>query len=395
MRRILHVDMDAFYASVEQLDHPELEGRPVIVGADPRNGAGRGVVAACSYEARKFGIHSALPISQAWRRCPQGSYVRPRIARYQEISREIMAVFGNYTDLVEPLSIDEAFLDVTGSTTLLGSAEDIARKIKEQIHHETGLRASVGVATNKFLAKVASDLDKPDGMVVVPEDGADAFLCHLPISKLWGVGPKTAARLGRLGIGTIGELAEIEKSTLARSLGSSGEHLWELAHGHDDRAVTPNWEPKSISNETTFAEDTRSKEQLAATLRRLSDKVAARLRKQNFRTRTIALKLRYASFATYTRQTSLPDPTNDPDTIFERVRALFEKFSLDESIRLIGVGTSNLMSEGQGPAQLKLFASSHQDREKLSRALDEIHKRFGEDSLHRASDLSSQNSPID
>jgi len=388
MRRILHVDMDAFYASVEQLDHPELKGLPVIVGADPRNGAGRGVVAACSYEARKFGVHSALPISQAWRRCPQGTYVRPRLARYQEVSREIMAVFRDYTDLVEPLSIDEAFLDVTGSTTLLGSAEDIARQIKEQIQRETGLSASVGVATNKFLAKIASDLDKPDGMVVVPDDGVEAFLRHLPISKLWGVGPKTEAKLGKLGIGTIGELAAITQSTLARTLGSSGTHLWELAHGRDDRAVTPNWEPKSISNETTFARDTQSREQLVATLRRLSDKVAARLRKQNYRTRTISLKLRYSSFATYSRQKSLPEPTDDGDMIFEQVRTLFETFPLDESIRLIGVGTSNLMAKNQEPAQLRLFSSQQQDRDKLSRALDEIHERFGDDSLHRASDLS-------
>jgi DNA polymerase-4 len=395
MRRILHVDMDAFYASVEQLDNPALRNRPVIVGADPKDGTGRGVVAACSYEARKFGIHSAMPISQAWRRCRQAAYLSPRMVRYQEVSRQIMAVFENYTDLVEPLSIDEAFLDVTGSIRLMGPAEDIARNVKEEIRQETGLTASVGVAHNKFLAKVASDLDKPDGIVVVPPDGAEAFLRFLPISKLWGVGPKTAARLQKLGVGTIGELASIPQSTIFQTLGRTGEHLWRLAHGEDERAVVPNSEPKSISNETTFAQDTGDKQQIVGALRRLSDKVAARLRKKEYRARTISLKLRYASFTTYTRQSSLAEATDEGDVIFETVLTLFEKFPLEEHIRLIGVGSASLAHSGDNnfghdQAQLDLFTSPQrppQGNRKLSHALDEIHERFGEDSVHRASDL--------
>ena len=222
MRQILHVDMDAFYASVEQLDQPRLEGRAVIVGADPKGGTGRGVVAACSYEARKYGIHSALPISQAWRLCPEGVYLRPRMDRYQEVSRTIMEIFSRYTDMVEPISIDEAFLDVTGSTTLMGPAGQIARDIKAAIKKETGLTASIGVAPNKFLAKIASDLDKPDGFVVVDRNKIESFLAELPISRLWGVGPKTAARLKPFGVHTIGELAAIPPPETRRNTRGRG-----------------------------------------------------------------------------------------------------------------------------------------------------------------------------
>ena len=231
MRHILHVDMDAFYASVEQLDQPDLEGRPVVVGADPKAGTGRGVVAACSYEARSFGIHSALPISHAWRRCPGAVYLRPRIARYQEVSGAIMEILRRYTDMVEPISIDEAFLDVTGSTALLGPAEAIARDVKSAIKTDIGLTASIGMAPNKFLAKIASDLNKPDGFVSVGESEVEGFLADLPVSKLWGVGPKTATRLQKLGIGTIGEIAAIPRQLMVETLGASGDHLWRLSRG--------------------------------------------------------------------------------------------------------------------------------------------------------------------
>src|SRR5439155_12835839 len=207
MRSILHVDMDAFYASVEQLDHPEYKGKPVIVGADPKEGQGRGVVAACSYEARKFGVRSALPITRAWKLCPEGVYVRPRMKRYVEVSHQVMEVFRRFTDLVEPLSIDEAFLDITGSVALLGAPEQIARSIKSQIRAATGLTASAGLAPNKFLAKIASDLRKPDGFVIVEEKEIETFLQDLPISRLWGVGPKTEQRLHAMGFRTIGQLA--------------------------------------------------------------------------------------------------------------------------------------------------------------------------------------------
>ncbi len=386
MRQILHVDMDAFYASVEQLDRPELEGLPVIVGAAPKGGTGRGVVAACSYEARKYGIHSALPISQAWRLCPGGVYLRPRMDRYQEVSRTIMEIFRRYTDMVEPISIDEAFLDVTGSTTLMGPAGQIARDIKTAIKKETGLTASIGVAPNKFLAKIASDLDKPDGFVVVDRNKVESFLAELPISRLWGVGPKTAARLKPFGVHTIGGLAAIPRPRLVDKLGAVGDHLWLLARGRDERPVVSDWEPKSISNETTFEEDTSDTELLLGTLQRLSDKVAARLRRQEFKARTITLKLRYQSFQTYTRQISVGEPLDTGNEIFALIRNLFEKFPLEESIRLIGVGTSNLVSDGK-QGQLSLFDSG-ESRERLAEALDEIHDRYGDSSLRRGSDLS-------
>lgn len=387
MRHILHVDMDAFYASVEQLDQPELEGRPVIVGADPKAGAGRGVVAACSYEARKLGIHSALPISHAWRRCPNGVYLRPRMDRYKEMSVAIMGVLSRYTDMVEPISIDEAFLDVSGSTALMGPAEGIARNVKSTIKQETGLTASVGVAPNKFLAKIASDLDKPDGFVVVREGEVESFLANLPVSRLWGVGPKTATRLQKLGIHTIGEIAAIPLQKMVGALGASGEHLWRLAHGEDERRVVSEWEPKSISNETTFERDTSDNDLLLKTLRQLSDKVAGRLRRQGFKARTISLKLRYQSFTTFTRQTSVPEGLDTGNEIFALIRTLFEKLPLEESVRLIGVGTSNLLRASKEEEQLSLFETSPQS-ERLAEALDEIHNRYGDSSLRRGSDLS-------
>jgi len=253
--------MDAFYASIEQLDNPALKGRPVIVGADPRQGLGRGVVAACSYEARKFGVRSALPISRAWKLCPEGAFVRLRMERYVEVSHEVMEVLRRFTNLVEPLSIDEAFLDVTGSTTLFGAPIQIARAVKKQIREATGLTASAGVAPNKFLAKIASDLKKPDGLVLVEPGDVQAFLADLPISRLWGVGPKTEIRLREMGLHTIGAVRARKQEDLTEMLGSNlGAHLYHLAMGHDDRPVIPNWEPKSISNETTFEEDTRDRE---------------------------------------------------------------------------------------------------------------------------------------
>ena len=387
MRRILHVDMDAFYASVEELDDPTLRGRPIIVGADPKGGRGRGVVAACSYPARKFGIHSALPISRAWQLCPSGVYVRPRFKRYQEISRTIMAILSHYTDLVEPLSVDEAFLDVSGSTALLGPAELIARDIKDRILSETGLMASVGVAPNKFLAKIASDLEKPDGFVVVPDDGVRDFLDPLPISRLWGVGPKTAARLGTLGARNVSDLAAIPKETLIDTLGVSGEHLWHLARGQDDRKVTPDWEPKSISSETTFDKDTGDVNLLIDTLRSLSDQVARRLRRQRFRAGLVTLKLRYASFTTHTKQTSVAERVETGDDVFRLALRMFKQFPLAERVRLIGVGTGMLTREGENPEQLTLFSGARTGK-RLARTVDEIQDRFGDEALRRGSELS-------
>src|SRR3989475_532056 len=334
--------MDAFYASIEQLDHPEYKGRPVSVGADPKAGKGRGVVAACSYEARKSGIRSALPISRAWKLCPQGVYVRPRMNRYVEVSQQVMDVFRRYTDLVEPLSIDEAFLDITGSVALLGPADEIARSIKKAIREATGMTASVGLAPNKFLAKIASDLKKPDGLVVLQEADVDQFLRDLPISRLWGVGPKTELRLHEMGFRTIGELASASRESLVRSLGSLGEHLYQLSQGRDDRPVVPNWEPKSISSETTFDEDTDDRELLLRTILELSDHVAERLRKDDYRARKVTLKLRYSNFSTYTKQHSLQKQIQTGEEIAAAARELFAQFPLNQKIRLIGVAAGDI-----------------------------------------------------
>jgi nucleotidyltransferase/DNA polymerase involved in DNA repair len=386
MRSILHVDMDAFYASIEQLDHPEYKGKPVIVGADPKAGTGRGVVAACSYEARKFGVHSALPISRAWKLCPEAVYVRPRMKRYVEISHQVMQVFHGYTDLVEPLSIDEAFLDITGSRALLGPPDVIARSIKNEIRQTTGLNASVGLAPNKFLAKIASDLKKPDAFVIVEQDDIEEFLRELPISRLWGVGPKTELRLKEMGFHTIGQIASAPRESLIRSLGSLGEHLYQLSHGNDDRPVIPDWEPKSVGTETTFDEDTGDRQLLLTTILELSDHVAERLRKDEYRARKVTLKLRYSNFSTHTKQRSLEKLIQTGEEIAAIARELFAQFPLNQKIRLIGVSAGDLHRDGDGPQQLQLFGSSN-EKEKLSRSVDEIKQKFGADSLRRGSQL--------
>jgi DNA polymerase IV len=377
--------MDAFYASVEQLDHPEYKGKPVIVGANPKEGKGRGVVAACSYEARKFGVRSALPITRAWKLCPQGVYVRPRMDRYVEVSRQVMEVFRRYTDLVEPLSIDEAFLDITGSITLLGPPEKIAAAIKKDIRESTGLTASVGLAPNKFLAKIASDLKKPDGFVVVTEKEIEPFLRDLPISRLWGVGPKTEQRLRELGFQTIGHVAAASRESLVRSLGSLGEHLFQLSQGKDDRSVEPNGEPKSVGSETTFEEDTNDREMLHATILELADHVAERLRKDGYRARKVTLKLRYSDFETHTKQQAQKTFLITGEEIARVARALFDTFPLKKKIRLIGVSTGDLHRDGGDPRQLGLFDTPQ--NEKLSHTVDEIKQKFGIDAVRRGSQL--------
>jgi DNA polymerase-4 len=273
-RTIVHVDMDAFYASIEQRDRPETRGRPVIVGADPR---GRGVVSAASYEARRFGVHSAMPIGRAFRLCPEGVFLPVDMDKYADVSREIMAVLAGFTPLIEPLSIDEAFLDVTASRALHGDGAVIAREIKAQIRAHVSLQASVGVASNKFVAKVASDLRKPDGLVVVAPGGEALFLAPLPVSRLWGVGRVTGAELEAMGIRTIGQLALTPAADLGAHFGKHGPDLLALAHGLDDRAVEPDARPKSMGAEETFERDTRDVELLRATLRGQSERVAREL----------------------------------------------------------------------------------------------------------------------
>ncbi|MFQ5694300.1 MAG: DNA polymerase IV, partial [Nitrospinota bacterium] len=325
-RQILHVDLDAFYASVEQRDDPRLRGRPVIVGADPKGGKGRGVVAACSYEARRYGLHSAMPIGRAFRKCPHGVYLPVRMERYAEVSREIRGIFDAYTERVEAISIDEAFLDVTESRSLFGEAREIALALKARIRDEQRLTASVGIATNKLIAKIASDLEKPDGLVEVRPGEELDFLAPLPISRLWGVGRKTEPRLRALGVRTIGDLRGLPLRTLRERFGLLGEHLHNLAFGRDDREVVPESAPKSIGNETTFSEDVSDPERLRKTLLALSEEVGARLRAEGCRGRTVTLKFRYEDFTTHTRSHTRKEVTDVDAEVFETACALLRDF---------------------------------------------------------------------
>ncbi len=383
-RTILHVDMDAFFAAVEQRDHPEYRGRPLVVGSDPKGGKGRGIVATCSYEARKFGIHSAQPISEAWRRCPQGIYVRGDMSKYARVSDRLMSILLEFTDQVEQVSIDEAFLDVTGSRRLLGSGAEIARSIKARIVEDQHLTASVGVAANKFVAKVASDLQKPDGLVIVEPGHEQEFLAPLPIRRLWGVGPRTEEALSRLGIRLIGDIAGQERVDLVRSLGQSGEHLWQLAHGLDDRVVSPEEGFKSIGHETTFERDTKDRELLHDTLLELTDKVARRLRANGARGRVITVKLREADFSTTTRRQSLAKPADTTEKLFPIAWKLLQPLIRPgKLVRLIGVYASNLTTP-EDTGQLSLFHATPEKDRRLARALDSITHRFGDRAITRA-----------
>jgi DNA polymerase IV len=387
VRTILHVDMDAFYAAVEQRDRPELRGRPVIVGADPRGGRGRGVVATASYEARRFGVHSAMPISQAWRLCPHGCYVPPDMEKYARVSGEVMDIFGRFTDSVEPISIDEAFLDVTASRRALGDGETIGRALKEAIRLQTALTASVGVASSKLVAKVASDLRKPDGLVVVPPGTEAELLAPLPVRRLWGVGPKMEEVLARLGVTTIGELAALGPERLERRLGTHGHDLLLLARGVDDRPVVAHGEgAKSVGHEHTYDVDTADLARLRRTLLDLADAVAARLRAHHLRGRTVTLKYRDQDFRTITRAETIGAPTDAGDRLFEVAWRLFEKAHGRRKVRLLGVSVSGLSTGPQG-----LF---EEERPSPADALrDAVHQRFGGDVLTRASLLAPPASP--
>ncbi len=375
-RAIVHVDMDAFYASVEQRDQPELRGRPVIVGADPR---GRGVVSAASYEARRFGVYSAMPISEAYRRCPQGVYLPVDGAKYSQVSSEIMRLLCEFSPLVEPLSLDEAFLDVTGTDRLLGPPLEVARKIKARIREATQLTASVGLAPNKFLAKIASDLKKPDGVVFVEPGREMEFLAPLPIRRMWGVGQVSEADLKKMGIETIGQLARTPREILVKRFGSMGEELWALAHGLDDRPVTPWRTPKSIGAEETFPRDHLDMALLTQTLLGQAERVARECREARVRGRTITLKLRFSDFTTVTRSQTLQVPTDQGGEIFQEARRLLQGASTGREVRLIGISVSNLIPD-TAPLQLHLF-HSRERRERVSRAMDLVQAKFGPEAL--------------
>jgi DNA polymerase-4 len=379
-RAIIHLDLDAFFVAVERLDNAGLIGLPVIVGGRPEV---RGVVASASYEARAFGVHSAMPTAQALRLCPQAILISGHRARYVEMSRRVMTILADYTPLLEPISIDEAFLDVTGTEEHYGPPGDLANAIQARIDRELGLSSSLGVATNKLLAKIASDLRKPHGITVVPAGKEADFLAPLSIRKLWGVGEVTGRELERLGVHTIGDLARQTLESLRARFGAQGEVLWRAAAGIDDSPVTPEHEAKSLSREETFAQDVGDATILRRELLRLSDAVAARLRRNNFQARTVTLKLRYGDFSTISRQATLADATDAGPVVYAQVLALFDSaWERGRPVRLLGVAAANLT---QPARQLRLFEQEDRRQTQLDAALDRIRARFGERAIQRAS----------
>lgn len=381
-RAILHVDMDAFFASVEQLDNPDLRGKPVLVGGSGR----RGVVAAASYEARRFGCRSAQPTAVALRLCPHAVVLRPRGARYREISDRVMSILESTSPLVQPISIDEAFVDVTGSVPLLGPAVGIAKSIRARIREETGLTASVGVAPNKFLAKLASDLNKPDGLTIIEPGRVHDILDPLPVSKLWGVGPAAEKSLARLGVRTIGDLRALPEPALASRLGDFGHHLARLARGEDDRPVHADYEAKSISHEQTFAEDLRDPDEVRRVMLAQCEDVARRLRRHHRLARTVTVKIRFGDFETITRAESLGEPTDLTESIWDAARALFDRWKQESfrPVRLIGVGVSHLTDPASG-RQMGLFEADRDERgSRLDSITDAIIARHGKGAIRRA-----------
>ncbi len=382
-RTILHVDMDAFYASVEQRDDPSLRGRPVIVGGT----GGRGVVAAASYEVRRYGVHSAMPMREALRRCPDAVCVRPRIGHYADVSRQVFAVFREFTPLVQGLSLDEAFLDVTAGTRALGDGEHVAREIKRLIHERTGLTGSVGVAPNKLVAKIASDLRKPDGLVVVRAEDINAVLDPLPIRRLFGLGAKTAPRVEALGIHTLGDLRQANAARLRPIFGRYTERVLQRAAGIDTRPVVPDQDEKQISAEETFDADIADHARLRAEIVRLADKTAARLRSRELAASCVTVKIRRKDFTTYARQRHFEPPTQETRVITTIATELLDLWLASQpraALRLLGVGVSDLAPA----AQLDLFTAPQTARNReLDAAVDQIRERFGKVALAPASTL--------
>jgi DNA polymerase-4 len=375
---ILHVDLDAFFAAVEQRDRPDLRGKPVIVGGGGPND--RGVVSAASYEARAFGVHSAMPLRQAGRLCPSGIFLPVDGAKYQAVSKEVMGILRQFTPLVEPISIDEAFLDVTGSRALFGDGATIGGRIRAEIRAEVGLTASVGVATTKLVAKIASDLRKPDALVVVPPGNEAAFLAPLQITRLWGVGAKSAAALREYGVRTIGDLAALPEDLLVRRFGKHGAALGQRARGIDADPVGDRDAAKSIGHEHTFDVDTSDREVIERTILAMAEGVAGRLRDSRVKASTITVKVRDSSFRTITRQRTLPEPTDLSEPIFLTALALARPEVRGLRIRLLGVSASGLGERDQ----LALFADDDPRRRRVTEAADAVRHRFGERAITRA-----------
>ena len=377
-RHILHVDMDAFYASVEQADRPELKGKPVIIG-----GGKRGVVSAASYEARKFKVHSAMPIFEARRLCPGGIFLPVRMKRYKEVSRQVMAILGNYSPLLEKASVDEAYLDVTGTEKLFGTPVQVAENIKRQIRQETGLSCSVGVAPNRFLAKIASDLEKPDGLTVIPHEKVQDFLRYLPVSKIPGVGTRTLEVLKSLGVVHASDILHVPEDILIRKLGKAGRELIERASGIDDSPVIPFSEPKSFSAEHTLPDDTGDMEEIRKHLLVQAERVGRDLRLHGYTGRTVTLKIKFANFRTITRSRTFADATAGTSEIYRWAVELLGQVDLRMKVRLVGVGVSRL---SRGARQLSMLEEGRHVRERaLDSAVDRIRERYGTSILMRGS----------
>ena len=379
---ILHIDMDAFYASVEKLDDPRLKHKCVIVGGT----SNRGVVSAASYEARRFGVHSAMPIYQAKQKCPHGVFLPPRMGRYKEVSKKVMTLLREFSPLVEPVSIDEAYVDITGSQRLFGTPEEIARKIKRKIYDSLYLTCSVGVAPNKFIAKIASDLEKPDGLTLILPDQVAQFIEGLAIKKVPGVGKKMVGQLASMGIRTLGDVQRLPEKSLLKHLGKFGRKLRTLSLGSDDSPVTPHAPHKSISSERTLAADTHDVKLLKRYLLSQSAEVARQLRQAGVRARTIVIKIKNADFKTVTRRTTIAIPTQSSKTIYKHAAQLLDDFKITEKIRLIGVGTTGF-SAVTASVQMGLFdenAKPSDNWEKVDQAVDSISQKFGRDAIGRA-----------
>jgi DNA polymerase-4 len=372
-RRIMHIDLDAFFVSVEQVADPSLKGKPVVVGGRPK---GRGVVAAASYEARAFGLHSGMPLVTASRLCPQAIFIQGSFPKYREASRKFMEMLADFSPYLEPMGLDEAYLDATGFESLHGSAKQMAQKIKQRVKKELGINASIGIASGKVVAKVASALAKPDGLLEVGGGEEAAFLAPLPIVRLPGIGKKTEPKLKSLGIDTIGKLSAMPLKALKSHFGASGELLKRFASGIDDREVEPPAAAKSTSRETTFAKDIKDPARLESTLRYLGERVGADLRQKGKRARCVTLKLRFSDFATITRRRTLSQSTDTDQLIFETGQKLLKQALSGEkrAVRLIGIGVSELVEAGR---QLDMMDSSAQRQEQLNRTIDRIRRKYG------------------
>ncbi len=383
-RYIAHVDMDAFFAAIEQRDNKSLSSKPVIIGADPKAGKGRGVVSTCSYEARKFGIKSAMPISYAYRLCPEGVYLRPNMKKYLTVSESIYDIFHHFTPSVEMVSVDEAFLDVTASCHIFGGPRSTCRAIKNKIKQDTGLSCSIGLAPNKLAAKIASDLKKPNGFVEVLEGEVGRFLEPLPVEKMWGIGKRGKKMLNDIGVNTIGDIAKSDSYTLYKYFGKNGLYFLELAKGIDQRPVEPIEEIKSMSNEVTFENDSFDRAKVLSCLLGLSEKVSRRLREEGLKAKTMTLKIRLSGFRTHTFSKTITTATNFSDCIYAIAKSLFLGFySGSKGVRLVGLKASRLLA-----SEIKdtLFNDSVQikKRERIHKAIDSINKKFGDKTIHRA-----------